>query len=85
MLWELGYPAAALAAVLGAILVGGRLLRGRMPRPGPQGTVLRLDGVLALDGRRRLHLVSCDGRRLVLLTGGDSDVVVGWLPERADP
>jgi flagellar protein FliO/FliZ len=33
-----------------------------------------------LDGRRRLVLVSCDGRTLLLLTGGPQDVVLGWLP-----
>jgi flagellar protein FliO/FliZ len=35
--------------------------------------------VLALDARRRLHLIRCDKRRVLLLTGGAEDIVVGWL------
>jgi flagellar protein FliO/FliZ len=38
--------------------------------------------VLALDSGRRLHLVRCEGRDVLLLTGGPQDVVVGWLPDR---
>ncbi len=36
---------------------------------------------LAIDPRRRLHLVRCDERTVLLLTGGAEDLVVGWLPE----
>ena len=45
------------------------------------GTARRLAAreSLPLDGRRRLHLVACDGREVLLLTGGTTDVVVGWL------
>lgn len=86
MFTDFSYALAALAAVVGAILLGARLLQARAPRiSGPAGRPMRLEAVLALDGRRRLHLVSCEGRRLVLLTGGDGDLVVGWLPEQADP
>lgn len=38
---------------------------------------------LALDPRRRLLLVRCDGRDLLLLTGGPQDVPLGWLDQRA--
>ncbi|MBN8891274.1 MAG: flagellar biosynthetic protein FliO, partial [Rhodospirillales bacterium] len=38
---------------------------------------------LALDPRRRLHLVRCEGRQVLLLTGGAQDIVVGWLPPGA--
>ena len=34
---------------------------------------------LALDARRRLLLIRCEGRQLLLLTGGPQDVLVGWL------
>jgi flagellar protein FliO/FliZ len=78
----------ALAVVIGLILLarqGARLLplagtmalgraRGAVPRDG-----LALEQVLALDPRRRLLLVRCGPRRLLLLTGGQQDVVVGWL------
>ena len=70
---------AALAAVLGLILLVGRLARisGRLPTPG--GGRLAVTEVLALDASRRLRLVRCDGREVLLLTGGPADVVVGWM------
>lgn len=73
--------ALALAAVLGLILLIARALRGTglMPRTGAGGGRLGLVQVLALDPRRRLHLVRCDGRELLLLTGGTNDQVIGWL------
>lgn len=72
--------AAALAAVVALILLTGRIARraGLAPRAG--GGRLRLEEALPLDARRRLLLVSCDGRALLLLTGGAQDLVVGWLP-----
>ncbi len=73
---------AALAAVLLAVLLAGRGVRMlRLARPGSAGR-LRVLETLALDPRRRLHLVACDGRTVLLLTG-TQDVVVGWLPETA--
>ncbi len=70
---------AALAAVLGLVLLVGRLVRfsGRLPRPG--GGRLAVTEVLALDASRRLRLVRCDGREVLLLTGGPADLVVGWV------
>lgn len=40
-----------------------------------------LEQVLALDPRRRLCLVRCGDRRLLLLTGGPRDVSLGWLTD----
>ena len=73
---------AALAAVLLLILLAGRLARmTRFARPrGTTGTRLRLQDSLVLDPRRRLLLVQCDGRSVLLLTG-PTDSVVGWLPD----
>ncbi len=73
---------AALAAVLLLILLAGRLARlTRFARPrGAGGNRLALQDSLALDPRRRLLLVQCDGRSVLLLTG-PTDCVVGWLPE----
>ena len=34
--------------------------------------------VIALDSRRRLYLIECEDSRVLLLTGGGQDVVVGW-------
>lgn len=76
--------AAALAAVVALVLAAGRLA----PRLGfaiRRGNgALRLEESLALDPRRRLHLVTCGNRRVLLLTGGGADVVVGWLARPPD-
>jgi flagellar protein FliO/FliZ len=78
----------ALAAVLGMIWLAQRAARAgwlgtRLLAPAP-GRRLGLVQALALDSRRRLHLVCCDGRHVLLLTGGGQDLVVGWLePEKA--
>lgn len=70
----------ALAAVLLLLWLAARGLRrsGLVARPGRRLTVQE---VLAVDARRRLLLVRCDGRDLLLLTGGAQDAVVGWLPQ----
>ena len=71
---------AALAGVLGLVWILGRGVRAAgLARPGA-GRRLQVRGALALDRTRRLHLVACDGRELLLLTGGGTDVVVAWLP-----
>jgi flagellar protein FliO/FliZ len=76
----------ALAAVLLLLWLAARGLRasGVATRAGRR---LAVQEVLAIDSRRRLLLVRCDGRDLLLLTGGAQDAVVGWLPpgEAAKP
>lgn len=81
-------PATALAAP-GAVIALVLLLRVLVPRlprsllpaamAPARGGLLAVEQVLALDARRRLVLVRCGGRRLVLLTGGPQDVPLGWL------
>jgi flagellar protein FliO/FliZ len=75
---------AALVAVLAALLLAARMARaaGMGPRAGRR---LSVEETLALDGRRRLVLLRCDGRNLLLLTGGGQDQVIGWLPEGGPP
>ena len=71
---------AALAAVLGLVVLAGRGARMlRLARP-VAGRRLVLGEALALDRTRRLQLVSCDGRELLLLIGSSSEQVVSWLP-----
>jgi flagellar protein FliO/FliZ len=71
---------AALVAVLALIWLAGRVARfGGMARCPASGGVLAVQDVLALDARRRLHLIKCNDRRVLLLTGGAQDIVVGWL------
>ena len=76
---------AALGAVVGTILLAGRAAKhARLNRPGTgRGRVLR--EALVLDRTRRLHVVACDGRDLLLLTGGVTDQVVAWLPPAPSP
>jgi flagellar protein FliO/FliZ len=70
-----------LAGSSGAKLTGAaRLLSGGSG----QGARLRVQETLALDRARRLHIVHCDGRDLLLLTGGPGDLAVGWLPNVED-
>ena len=70
---------AALGAVLGIIVLAGRGARMlRLARP-MTGRRLVLREVLALDRTRRLHLVSCDGREFLLLTGANTEQVVARL------
>lgn len=72
-----GQAAAALAGVTGLILCLGWLApRTRVARPRDRTLVVK--DTVALDARRRLHLVDCGTRQVLLLTGGERDVVVGW-------
>lgn len=75
----------ALALVLGLVWAAARAFRATgLTRPGTGRRLLPQES-LALDRTRRLHLVACDGRDLLLLTGGATDVVVAWLPSRDGP
>jgi len=72
---------AALLAVLVLIAGGARLLqaRGWSRQRRPATARLALCESMALDPKRRLHLVQCGSRQVVLLTGGAHDLVVGWI------
>jgi flagellar protein FliO/FliZ len=72
--------AAALAGIVGAILLIGRLARfTSLGKAASSGRSLVLKDTLALDARRRLHLVQHGDRAVLLLTGGSNDIVVGWV------
>ncbi|MBR0656390.1 flagellar biosynthetic protein FliO [Plastoroseomonas arctica] len=77
------WAAGALIAMVALMLLLGRAARltGLAPRGG--GQRLRVEESLALDARRRLTLVRIDGRAMVLLTGGATDLCLGWVPETA--
>ncbi|HUB14205.1 MAG TPA: hypothetical protein VMB34_19800 [Acetobacteraceae bacterium] len=76
---------AALAVVVALVWGCARAVRlsGLVPRPSGD-RLLSLRDSLALDPRRRLLVVSCGARDVVLLTGGAQDLVVGWLDRPAD-
>lgn len=60
-------------------------LAAALGRLRPHGGTLAVEQVLPLDGRRRLCIVRCDRRRVLLLIGGAQDVVVGWLDDAPAP
>lgn len=71
---------AALVAVL-ALIRASQLLARRAGLAMPSGTGRRLVIIeqIAIDPRRRLLMIGCDGRTLLLLTGGAQDVPLGWV------
>jgi uncharacterized membrane protein YedE/YeeE len=71
---------AALAGVVGLVLLAGRAARATGFVRLASSSRLVLRDSLVLDRTRSLRIVSCDGRDLLLLVGGGADVVVGWLP-----
>ncbi len=72
---------AALCAVVLPAFAALRALRATMGAAKPGGgRRLAVQEVLALDPKRRLVLVRCNGRELVLLTGGAGEVSLGWWP-----
>lgn len=78
----------ALAIVLAILAVTHQLAtRFKLPQrlagtPGAART-LAIEQSLALDPRRRLLLIRCEGRHLLLLTGGPQDLLIGWMEPRA--
>ena len=74
---------ACLAAVLLLILGTARLAR-RLPAlrlAAQPGQPILLQGSLALERGRRLHLVEAAGHQALVLTGGSADVMI-TLPAR---
>ena len=79
--------AAALGGVLGLIWLAAWLARrmglaprARPARAGADAAGLVLEASLALDPRRRVHVLRLGARRVLLLTGGPGDVLLGWEP-----
>jgi len=75
----------AMIALIGVlVLIGllGRLLQATGWRATPRtGRSLIVRETIALDPRRRLHLIECADRQVIILTGGNHDLVVGWVRE----
>ncbi len=85
---DLIVASAALAGVLGLIWLIQRGVRaGGLAQFQPTGRGvhrLRLVQSLAIDPRRRVLLLACDDREVLVLTGGNTDLLLGWTgaPER---
>jgi flagellar protein FliO/FliZ len=75
-----------LVLLCAALLAAPRLMRGLgldpTTRPGRRLSVIE---ITAIDPRRRLVLARCDQAEVLLLVGGSSETVIGWLPPRATP
>ena len=72
--------AVALIGVLALIGLSARLFQlSGWRRASRTGRTLIVQETVALDPRRRLHLVQCADRQVILLTGGGQDLVVGWV------
>jgi flagellar protein FliO/FliZ len=70
----------ALIGVLALIGLLARLLQATGWRTIPHiGRSLVVRETVALDSRRRLHLIECADRQVIVLTGGSQDLVVGWV------
>lgn len=72
----------ALVTVVALILSSAWLVRRFRPLPAKTEGRLRIESTLVLDPKHRLHVVACDGRCVLLLTGSH-DLVVGWLPDHS--
>ena len=73
---------AGLVAVLGLVIAASRLAHFKLARSLPRtGRSLALRESIALDPRRRVHLVECGSRKVLLLTGGEQDIVIGWMQD----
>ncbi len=76
---SIGTALAALAGVLILIMLLARGARrlGWAPVAAGSGTRrLAVEEALPIDGRRRLLLLRCDNRPMLLLTGGPQDVLM---------
>ena len=78
------WPLAALFGVLALIWLMQRIARVGGYGRRHSGSRLAVVETLSLDPRRRLQLVRCDARCVLLLTGGVQDLVIGWS-EPASP
>ena len=75
---------AALIFVVCLIWLAGRAMRLARSAARPvAGSRLAITDSLALGPRKRLLLISCDGKDLLLITGDAQDISLGWLPPKS--
>jgi flagellar protein FliO/FliZ len=75
----------SLAVVLALAWLAARLARSSLRLKPQQQGALRLRATLALDARRRLHLVESDGGSVLILTGGATDCLLASAKPDAVP
>jgi hypothetical protein len=74
----------SLAIVLGLVILAAHVARLRGAAHGAAPHALHRAATLALDARRRLHLIRTDAGDLLVLTGGANDNMLPW-PKRPHP
>ncbi len=80
---SIGLVVAVLIGVIALIGAAAKCFQFSGWRPESRsGKILILRESIALDPRRRIHLVQCGQRQVVLLTGGGQDLVVGWMQDQ---
>jgi flagellar protein FliO/FliZ len=74
--------AGILIGVIALIVGAAKLYRfsGWRTQPRSDRTLILRESI-ALDPRRRVHLVQCGQRQVVLLTGGGQDLLIGWIQD----
>ena len=75
----------ALGTVIGLVLLAGRVARTTGLVRAQSGKRLAVRETIAIDRTRSIRIVVCDGRELLLLVGGGSDVLLGWLSDQELP
>lgn len=78
----------ALGAVVALVFISARVARRYgfgVPLRTQNSRRLQLQDSMVLDRARSLHLVRCDGRDLLIMTGSQSEAVVGWMPAGGAP
>ena len=71
----------ALMAVIAMLLLLARFARASGLAPATGAGRIAIIESLPLDARRRVVLLRCDGRQVLLVIGGTQDLLVGWLPD----
>jgi flagellar protein FliO/FliZ len=73
----------SLAGIIAFILTAARFMRHRLNTVAQDPSKsLKLKETLAIDSRRRIHVIECEGHRALIMTGGPQDQFMGWVPSQ---
>ena len=73
----------SLAGIIAFILLAARFMRHRLDTVAlDPSKSLKLKETLAIDSRRRIHVIECEGHRALIMTGGPQDQFMGWVPSQ---
>ena len=83
---SIGAAAGSLALVLAAAFLAAWLLRRvSLGRATPAGSRISLVDSLQIDPRRRVVLLRCEGRQVLLAIGGGSDILLDTWQAPPEP